>query len=117
MIQDEQTDEFASYFDRKLTPKVLLTSSDRPSLQTNLLLRELEKCIPNSEIRLRRGVDVKKIIPRAIERGYTDLLVVNEDRKMPNGLLVTHLPDGPTALFKLSSFRRGYDMKVSLLNQ
>ena len=91
---------------------MLLTSSDKPSLQTNLLLRELAKFIPNSEVRLRRGVDMKKIIPQAVERGFTDILVVNEDRKVPNGLLIVHLPGGPTALFKLTSFKRGYDIKV-----
>jgi ribosome production factor 1 len=34
---------------------------------------------------------------------YTDLIVVNEDRKEPNGLLIMHLPNGPTLNFKLSS--------------
>ncbi len=112
VLQDEQTDEFSNYFDRQVPPKVLLTSSNKASLQTNLLLRELSKFIPNSEVKLRRGIDVKKIIPQCIEREYTDLLVVNEDRKMPNGLMVVHLPNGPTALFKLTNFKRGFDIKV-----
>ncbi len=30
-------------------------------------------------------------------------MVINEDRKRPNGILITHLPDGPTVHFKLSS--------------
>ena len=75
-------------------------------------MRELCKCIPNSEVRLRKGIDVKKIVTQAVEREYTDILVVNEDRKMPNGLLLVHLPDGPTAHFKVSNFKRGYDIKV-----
>ena len=57
-------------------------------------------------------MDLKKIIPEAVERKFTDILVVNEDRKMPNGLIVIHLPSGPTTHFKLTSFRRGYDIKV-----
>ena len=44
--------------------------------------------------------------------GFTDVLVVNEDRKLPNGLLLVHLPDGPTAHFKLTNFKRGYEIKV-----
>ena len=76
-------------------------------------MRELKKCIPNSEIRQRWGVDLKKIIPQAVEREYTDILVVNEDKKIPNGLLIIHLPEGPTAHFKLTSFKRGYEIKVS----
>ena len=52
------------------------------------------------------------MIPEAVERDFTDILVVNEDHKKPNGLLAIHLPSGPTAHFKLTSFRRGYDIKV-----
>lgn len=112
VLQDQKTDELASYFNRKITPKVLIISGTKQSLKTSLLMRELNKCIPNSDVRLRRGVDLKKIIPEAVKRDYTDILVVNEDRKEPNGLYVIHLPDGPTAHFKLTSFRRGYDIKV-----
>ena len=55
---------------------------------------------------------MKKIVPEAVEREFTDIIVVNEDHKRPNGLLAIHLPSGPTAHFKLTSFRRGYDIKV-----
>ena len=66
--------------------------------------------------RLRWGADdLKKIIPDAVERDFTDILVVNEDHRRPNGLLAIHLPDGPTAHFKLTSFKRGYDIKARLL--
>ena len=112
-LQDERTDEFSTYFDRRVAPKVLITSSDKPSLKTHLFMRELCKCIPNSEVRVRRGTDVKKIVVQAVEREYTDILVVNEDRKLPNGLLIIHLPKGPTALFKVTNFKRGYDIRVS----
>ena len=112
-LQDERTDEFSTYFDRRVTPKVLITSADKPSLKTHLFMRELNKCIPNSEVRLRRSTDIKKIVVQAVEREYTDILVVNEDKKLPNGLLIVHLPDGPTAHFKVTSFKRGYDIRVS----
>ncbi len=114
VLQDEKTDELSMYFDRMTTPKVLILSVRKPSSSTHLLLRELNKCIPNSEVRERKGVDLKKVIPQAVARDFTDILVVNEDRKVPNGLLIIHLPDGPTAHFKLTSFVRGYDIKVRL---
>ena len=41
-------------------------------------------CIPNSEVYYRRGLALKKIIPQAIRRDYTALLVVNEDRQTPS---------------------------------
>jgi ribosome production factor 1 len=36
---------------------------------------------------------------------FTDVIVVNEDFKTPSGLLLVHLPDGPTAYFRLTSMR------------
>ena len=43
----------------------------------------------------------------AMTKGFTHLVVLSEKEKMCNGLLVTHLPVGPTAFFKLSSFFPG----------
>jgi rRNA maturation protein Rpf1 len=44
----------------------------------------LEQIIPNSEVKYRKGIDIKKIIPQAIERGFTNLVVVNENHKEPS---------------------------------
>lgn len=38
--------------------------------------------------------------------------VFNEDRKQINGLLLVHLPDGPTARFRLSNLVLSDDIKV-----
>lgn len=51
VLQDEKTDEFASYFECRVSPKVLLLTVKKPSPKTVLLLNELNKCIPNSEFR------------------------------------------------------------------
>ena len=42
---------------------------------------------------------------QAVENKYTDVIVINEDNRVPNGLLLSHLPDGPTAHFKLSNVK------------
>ena len=47
-------------------------------------MEELQRIIPNSEIRVRKGLDLKKIIPQAKEKGFTALIVINEDRKVPS---------------------------------
>ncbi|XP_068728348.1 ribosome production factor 1-like [Montipora capricornis] len=108
---DEEADEFAAYFRREVTPKVLITSSDRSKVKTVQFMKELQKIIPNSEVRLRKGLDLKKIIPQAKEKGFTAMVVVNEDRKLPNGIVITHLPNGPTAHFKLTSVKLGKEIK------
>ena len=51
-------------------------------------MEELQRIIPNSEIRVRKGLDLKKIIPQAKEKGFTALIVVNEDRKVPSILSI-----------------------------
>lgn len=46
---------------------------------------------------------VKKIIESANREGITDVIIINENQKQPNGFLLIHLPNGPTAHFRLSS--------------
>lgn len=47
-------------------------------------MSELSNCIPNAEMRWRKGTKIKQIIPEAIERGYTYLIIVEEHRKIPS---------------------------------
>ncbi|KAL6734266.1 hypothetical protein Aduo_004825 [Ancylostoma duodenale] len=102
---DEAHDEFASYFNRETTPKVLITMSPFAKKTTWKFCFELQKCIPNAEIFSRKGVPLKKVVKQAISRSYTDLIVVHEDQKKPNGIIFCHLPEGPTAYFKINSLR------------
>jgi len=51
-------------------------------------MKELCQCIPNSEVRQRQGRDLKKVIPQAIDKGYTAMIIVNEDNKLPSILEV-----------------------------
>ncbi|XP_025067319.1 ribosome production factor 1 isoform X1 [Alligator sinensis] len=108
---DEATDEFAPYFNRQTVPKILITTSDRPRGRTVRFCEQLSSIVPNSHVYYRRGLALKKIIPQCIARNFTDLIVVNEDRKIPNGLVLSHLPDGPTAHFKMSSVRLRKEIK------
>ncbi|KAK6018015.1 brix domain protein, partial [Ostertagia ostertagi] len=78
---DEAHDEFAQYFNRETTPKVLITMSPFARKTTWKFCFELHKCIPNSEIFSRKGVPLKKVVKQAISKSYTDLLVVHEDQK------------------------------------
>lgn len=73
--------------------------------KTRIFGKELTRVIPNSISRFRNRSSVKKIVKSGIREGYTDVLIVNENRRQPNGLLVIHLPDGPTAHFKLSNVK------------
>ncbi|XP_070563358.1 ribosome production factor 1-like [Ptychodera flava] len=111
VLYDEANDEIAPYFNRETTPKILITTSDRPRSRTTRLCAELADSIPNAEVYYRRGLALKKVIPQAIGRDFTDLVIINEDRKIPNGLLICHLPDGPTVHFKMSSVKLAKEIR------
>jgi len=98
-------DEMSAYFRKEYEPKILITTSDNPHTRTIQFCRELKQSIPNAEFRWRNRARVKKVIDQAIPRGYSDIIVVNEDRRNPNGILLIHLPDGPTTYFKLTSLK------------
>jgi len=47
----------------------------------------------------------------APSKGFTSLIILNEDRKAFNGLTLVHLPNGPTAHFRLSSVTLASEIK------
>ncbi|CAG9539697.1 unnamed protein product [Cercopithifilaria johnstoni] len=100
---DEATDEMNAYFSDEIPPKILITTSPYAKVNTFKFCYELQKCIPNADIFTRKGIPLKKVVKQAKSKEYTDLIVVHEDRKTPNGIVLCHLPDGPTAFFKINS--------------
>ncbi|PAV88896.1 hypothetical protein WR25_07481 [Diploscapter pachys] len=111
VAHDEAHDEFASYFNRETTPKVLITMTPKAKMMTWKLCFELKKCIPSSEIYSRKNVPLKKIVKQANGQNFTDLIIVSENMKQPNGLMICHLPEGPTAYFKINSLTFTKDLK------
>ena len=84
--------------------------------------------IPNSEF-IKRGPThlIKEIVKGAVDRKYTDLVIVGESNKVPckhDGsiarfysclfavvfLTIVHLPEGPTFYFKISSIKHGKEL-------
>lgn len=103
--KDHELDELSTYFSREVEPKVLITYCDNPHKKTRIFGRELCRIIPNSMSLYRNRSGAKKIMQSAIREGFTDVIIVNEDMSKPNGLLLTHLPNGPTAHFRLSNVK------------
>ncbi|XP_063227266.1 probable ribosome production factor 1 [Bacillus rossius redtenbacheri] len=104
-------DEFSSYYNKTYEPRVVVTFSDNPHTKVRRFGRELCRIIPNSVCLKRNRASVKKMVQSCTERGYTDVVIINEDRKIPNGLLLIHLPDGPTANFRLSNVKLMAELK------
>ncbi|KAJ7098767.1 anticodon-binding protein [Mycena belliarum] len=107
---DLASDPFASYFssadDPSVPPKILVTTGPKATKATYDFCDELVGVFPGAEFIRRKkgkGFEVGRIAGWAAGRGYKHMCVVNEDSKKPNAVTLIHLPDGPTAYFKLTS--------------
>ena len=79
--------------------QVLITTSRDPSSRLKAFAKELKLVFPNSQ-RMNRG---NQVVPRIVEAAkshdFTDIVLVQEHRGEPDGMIVCHLPFGPTAYF------------------
>ncbi|PVU92868.1 hypothetical protein BB559_003557 [Furculomyces boomerangus] len=105
IAQDEAQDEFSQYYTGK-TPKVLITSTKKATKGTFEFANDLMSIIPDSEF-IKRGVkfELNQIIDFCVNRDYTDLCVISEDHREPSHLTIIHLPNGPTAKFRLTRIK------------
>ena len=110
-----EIDDFSEYFAREYTPKVLITYADNPVTKTRKFGIELARIIPNALAKIRNRSSIKKMVKSAIRENFTDIIVINENNREPNGMVVVHLPNGPTAHFKLSNVRITKEIRRSHL--
>ncbi|KAF7290884.1 Brix domain-containing protein [Mycena chlorophos] len=110
IAEDMASDPFASYFsgadDPTIPPKILITTSPKASKSTYDFCDELVGIFPGAEFIRRKkgkGFEMGRIAGWAAGRGYKHMCVVNEDQKKANAITLIHLPNGPTAYFKLTS--------------
>eukprot|EP00732_Lithocolla_globosa_P000504 Lithocolla_globosa_v1_NODE_157_length_5627_cov_12.255922.p3 type:complete len:297 gc:universal NODE_157_length_5627_cov_12.255922:3883-2993(-) len=104
VVQDEQQDELSDYFKGR-TPKLLITTNRKPVGDSFIFINELLNTIPNSHFRRRQKFDLKLIVKFCNNQDFTDIMVITENNKKPNSITLMHLPDGPTANFKLTSIK------------
>ncbi|KAL2898344.1 U3 small nucleolar ribonucleoprotein IMP4 [Bienertia sinuspersici] len=102
-------DEYAKASERE--PKILLTTSRDPSQPLTQFTKELKFVFPNAERMNRGGQIISEIVESCRAREFTDLLLVHEHRGVPDGLIVCHLPYGPTAYFGLHNVVTRHDIK------
>mmetsp|Transcript_22679 Transcript_22679/g.38004 ORF Transcript_22679/g.38004 Transcript_22679/m.38004 type:complete len:304 (+) Transcript_22679:83-994(+) len=104
---DEKDDEFAKYFSNDETPKIMITTRPNCSRKLYPFIGDLMQMVPNAFYYPRGKFKVKELCEYAANKKFTHLVILTEKQKACNGLLVSHLPTGPTAYFKLSSFQPG----------
>ncbi|KAJ1280960.1 hypothetical protein BS78_04G272100 [Paspalum vaginatum] len=102
-------DEYATATTRE--PKILLTTSRNPSAPLTQFVKELKVVFPNSQRMNRGGQVISEIVESCRSLDITDLIMVHEHRGQPDGLIVSHLPHGPTAYFGLLNVVTRHDIK------
>jgi len=91
-------------------PSVLVTTSRDPSTRLTQFLKELRLIFPGSQRMNRGAYVVKDLMELARSHEMTDVVIVHEHRGEPDGLVVCHLPYGPTAYFGLSNVVLRHDL-------
>ena len=111
VLGDEKDDEFAAYFNNESRPKIMITTRPKCSKKLFPFIADLMQMIPQAFYYPRKAQTITDMAKDAHEKGFTHLVMLAEKQKMCNGLMITHLPSGPTAFFKLSSFEAGSTLK------
>ena len=110
ILGEQNIDEFDKYFNRETTPKILMTTNRRPRGKIFDFMKELKITIPNMEYYPRENFRIKEIIEWSKDRGFTDILVLQEKWGNPHSMILSHLPEGPTATFRISSVKLNEDI-------
>lgn len=104
-------DEYARTLRGERLAKVCFTTSRDPSSRLRKFAKEMKHLVPNAT-RVNRGNTRVGDLVDATRRGeFTDLVVVHETRGQPDGLVVCHLPLGPTTYFTLSNCVLRHDVE------
>jgi len=94
---EEKEDEFSKMEE----PNPIITTSRSPSDPLVKFAKSLKHLFPNAE-KINRGKHViRDLVKMGIEKGHTDLIMVNEHKGTPSSITISHLPHGPTTCFSL----------------
>eukprot|EP00659_Diplonema_papillatum_P010395 gene10395-16011_t len=104
---DEADDEYYEYYNADVEPLILITTGTSPCPRTRSFIPDLLSLFPNSQYFPRQAYTVKQITQYAVNRGFTDVMIVGDSgggqKQRPYSLIVTHLPQGPSHWYRISS--------------
>ncbi|CAE6531771.1 unnamed protein product [Rhizoctonia solani] len=116
MTMDESQVEPTTHIDDEysragiMDPKIVITTSRDPSSKLLQFAKEMRLVFPNST-RINRGnYVVKELADACRANDVTDLVVLHEHRGVPDALIVSHFPHGPTLYFSLHNVGLRHDI-------
>lgn len=104
-IEGDEEDLMQYFNSKNEPPKILLTTNVNAKKKAYEFANVLIEVLPNvTFIKRKFGYKLKEIVDICNRRGFTDLVIINEDKKKVTGLTFMHLPEGPSFYFKISSY-------------
>lgn len=114
--EDSRTEQVRTHIDDEygdaglLEPRVCVTTSRDPSSRLKQFAKEVKLLIPNAARTNRGNSRVDELMEGCKQSEFTDVVIVQETRGEPDGLVICHLPLGPTAFFSLSNTVMRHDL-------
>ena len=103
-VEVEGEDEFAKILNSDTEPKILLTTSEYAKKPAYEFADMLMDFLPNTTfIKRKPEYSMKDMAKYCSEKDFTDLIVINEDKKKVTGITFIHLPEGPTFYFSITN--------------
>lgn len=103
-VDIEGEDNFDSYFKDGVEPKILITTNANAKKAAYEFAAMMIEILPNSQfVKRQRKYTIKDMSEYCANRDFTDLIIINEDKKVVNGITFVHLPEGPTFYFSITS--------------
>ena len=104
----EGEDEFKQYFNTEKDPRVVLTTSFDARKEAYEFADMLMDFLPNvTFVKRKKDYTMKDMAKFCNNREYTDLIVINEDKRKVTGITFIRLPEGPSFYFSISSIVNG----------
>lgn len=95
-------------------PQLLITTSRDPTNRLLQFTKELSILLPNANRINRGGTVLSELVELGLRKGITDLVLLHEHRGQPDGLIISHLPVGPTLYFGLQNVVLRHDVKEKI---
>ena len=67
--------------------------------------------LPNATRINRGGTVLQELVELGLRKGTSDLVILHEHRGQPDGLIISHLPVGPTLYFGLQGVVLRHDVE------
>ncbi|XP_061672348.1 U3 small nucleolar ribonucleoprotein protein IMP4 isoform X1 [Syngnathoides biaculeatus] len=91
-------------------PKVMVTTSRDPSSRLKMFAKEVKLMFPGAQRMNRGNHEIATLVRACKANNVTDLVIIHETRGQPDGLVVSHLPFGPTSYFTLYNVVMRHDV-------